>query len=241
MWDDLKAGIKPAMVIAAMYLRGSEVNRMNRESLKAFLEEVKKDFPKWLYPACKATQHGSCYGMGTTTMSNNILLQSWKQTGQPIHVSPSDCGKLQNLFMNHRYVGVKLWQESVARQLIRTSTLTCASGHTRTFFGRRRDNATLQSAYSQEPQANTTYATNLALRNLWYDAENRDANDFLIVEPLHQVHDAIVGQFPLEKLDWAVEKIKSWFQNEIEIAGQKLVIPFEGHYGPSWGEMEKNI
>ena len=59
----------------------------------------------------------------------------------------------------------------------------------------------------------------------------------LIIEPLHQVHDALLGQFPKEHTSWAVSKIKSYFDNPIRIAGIELTIPYEGAYGESWGEL----
>jgi DNA polymerase I-like protein with 3'-5' exonuclease and polymerase domains len=148
---------------------------------------------------------------------------------------------IQKLYMEHRYTGISKWQERVKSTLLKTGQIEAASGHTRTFFGRRNDNSTFQAAYSQEPQANTTYATNLALYNLWNDPENRDSKGHLIIEPLHQVHDALVGQFDESLASWAVAKIRSYFSNTITIANQSLIIPFEGAYGPSWGEHPHKI
>jgi hypothetical protein len=59
------------------------------------------------------------------------------------------------------------------------------------------------------------------------------------VEPLHQVHDALLGQFLKTDTEWAKGKIRSWFDNTLIIANQPIKIPFEGHYGPSWGEQGK--
>jgi DNA polymerase I-like protein with 3'-5' exonuclease and polymerase domains len=63
-------------------------------------------------------------------------------------------------------------------------------------------------------------------------------NTKLRIEPLHQVHDALVGQFKISETSWAIPKIKSYFNNELNIAGQKIIIPFEGGYGKSWGELK---
>lgn len=241
MWDDYEAGIKPALVIAAMYLHGKDVTRLSRDKLRVLCEEVKHTAPEWLYPACKAVQHGSNYGMGTITMSKNILLQSWKKAGKPIYVSSTDCGKLQNLYLNYRYTGIQAWQRRVKEQIEKRGTLTSCSGHTRTFFGRLSDNATHQTALSQEPQAVTTYVTNLALRNLWYDENNRRADDSLIIEPLHQVHDALVGQFPTELLAESKARIIHYFSNPITVAGLTFTIPFEGKCGDSWGNLNDTI
>jgi hypothetical protein len=123
--------------------------------------------------------------------------------------------------------------------------LTAASGQVRQFFGRPDD--VLTKAVAFEPQANTTYATNLAAYRLWNDLDNRilsnsmgcKENIRLRIEPLHQVHDALIGQFPQADTAWAVGKIKSYFNNPLTIAGQQITIPFEGNYGSSWGNLDK--
>jgi uracil-DNA glycosylase len=228
MWDDYLAGIKPALVIAALYLEGVSLSRLPRSELKDALNRLKPKMPKWLYPAAKAVQHGSNYDMKPNTMSLNILKQSWKKANDPIYVSPKDCQKLQTLYLGHRYSGVAKWQEYVKNTLERTGKLKCASGHTRIFFDRLKDQATFRTALSQEPQHVTTYVTNLALKRLWEDP---------IIQPLHTIHDALAGQYPSHLRSWALPKLRSYFDNEISIANQKLTIPFEGSYGPSWGEL----
>lgn len=125
-------------------------------------------------------------------------------------------------------------------------------------------NETLKQFLAHEPQDNTTWTTNLAMLKLWDDPDNRVLRWYpyglqtvggeflpfggpapkdkiwlpgsLIIEPLHQVHDALCGQWPQFCRDWARRKVRSWFDNEIEIAGIKLKIPFDGGWGPSWGK-----
>jgi hypothetical protein len=120
-------------------------------------------------------------------------------------------------------------------------TLVAASGHIRKFFNREKDR--LGEALAHEPQANTTYATNTAARNLWYDPDNRyciEGRTSLRVKPMHQVHDELLLQWRVEDTPWAVGKIKQWFANPLRIAGQDIVIPFEGSYGTNWAMDEKS-
>ena len=117
----------------------------------------------------------------------------------------------------------------------------CASGHVRPFLGRLTDQTTINAAWSHEPQANTTYATNRAMLNLWTDPENRRPDGTLIIEPLHQVHDELDVQWPQEVREWARAKMKSYFANDLTIAHQQIRIPFEGKFGPSWGECKTPI
>jgi hypothetical protein len=63
----------------------------------------------------------------------------------------------------------------------------------------------------------------------------------LRVQPLHQVHDALIGQFRKEDVTWAIGKIRQWFNNPITIAGQQITIPFEGVYGTSWGCLKEGV
>ena len=145
------------------------------------------------------------------------------------------CTALQELYFA-RYRGVKAWQKKVEEQIKTRGCLPSASGHIRTFFGRRNNSETFRQAYAQEPQHNTTYATNRAILNLWEDSDNRNPDGSLIIEPHHQVHDALNGSFPVSKTEWAIPRIRSYFNFTIPIAGQSIRIPFEGEYGENWGD-----
>jgi uracil-DNA glycosylase len=251
MWDDYLAGLKPAKIIAAMYEFGAQVNSWPRERIKEYCDKVDQD--GWLYFACKRVQHGTNYFLGKQTMSDQILKDSYKLLGEAILVEPVMCAKLGDLYLQ-RYPGVKLWHERMRQQLKSKGFLLSASGHKRTFFGRKDGegaNETLRQMAADEPQNNTTYATNLALHKLWSDPENRYGEEVTVsrgsvtqkrerislrIQPLHQVHDALIGQFRKDETAWACNKIRGYFNNKLVIAGQEIVIPFEGAYGPSWGE-----
>lgn len=245
MWDDYSAGLKPARIIALMYEHGAAATQCSREELKIRCANI--DDNSWLYFAAKRIQHASNYGVQEKTVSKQIMVDSYKITGTAVHVDPPTCGALQRLYFV-RYPGIFQWHEWARREVEAGRNLTSASGHTRTFFGRRKswdtkrrcvaaDHETWKEFLADEPQENTTYVTNLALRNLWYDPTNRLPDSRLRVEPLHTVHDALIGQFKIQDTDWAVQKIRSWFNNEINVAGTKITIPFDGAYGRSWGEL----
>lgn len=245
MWDDYQNGLKPAKIIALMYEHGSQATICSRDELKERCRSVDQD--GWLYFSCKAIQHGSNYGMQEKTVSTTILKNSYKFFGTPIFVEPNVCASLQRLYFV-RYPGLYQWHEWAKRQVLDGHNLKGASGHTRIFFGRRKsydpkhktvcaDHDTWKEFLADEPQENTGYANNLALHRLWHDPENRIDGKKLIVEPLHTVHDAVLGQFPKSQTEFALRKIRSWYQNPIQIANSILTIPFEGAYGPSWGEL----
>lgn len=240
MLDDYNYGIKPAQIIALMYLEGADVAKMSRAEIKDACKIVKQPQNDWLYFTSKRVQHGSNYLLGLATMLDVIVKDSYKLLGNPITITRDTCKRLQQLYFM-RYYGVKIWHTRIEQQIKQHGFLTCASGHTRQFFGRRSDNKTLRDALAQEPQNNTTYVTNKAAINLWEDPDNRRHDNSLIIQPLHQVHDALIGQFPKHQTDWAVKKLTSYFNIPITIAGTTLTIPFEGAYGPNWKDQPYEI
>ena len=213
-------GIKPAKILAVLYNKG-----YLPVDVKAACKEIDSD--GWLYFACKRIMHGSNYGMGERTISEQILKDSYKLYGEPITVAPATCKHLQELYFK-LYPGVRRWHKVVSEQIRKHGYIVAASGHKRTFFGRRDDLATLKEALAFEPQANTTYVTNLALLRL---------SKRLII--LHQVHDAVIGEF--DDPTWAVPFIVECFNNPIKVAGIQITIPFEGAYGTSWGNLSTPI
>lgn len=241
--DDYLAGIKPAKVLCYLLRHGANsLAGRSRGEIKDLTKEVTSD--DWDYFACKCGQHGSCYLMGPQALADLIFMLSEGK----ISMSVKDSKDLQQLFF-FRY-RVKLWHEWMERKLKTDPSITTINGYKRKFYGRPKE--ILGQALAHEPQAITTYATNLAMYRLWRDPDNRTIRHHnnlagtnalgrttLRIEPLHQVHDALVGQFRIEDTAWATNKIKSYFANPLIIAGQKLTIPFEGSYGTSWGKLDK--
>lgn len=275
MLDDYLYGLKPAKLIAGLHCFGGDFNGLDRDSLVYWSSKrpfgyISEAVGTGIYDCCKVVQHGSNYLMGIPTMQTNVMKKSFKESGTPIYMEHRDANALQSAYFT-RYSGVKLWHTWAEAVLVSKGTLTSASGHTRVFFGRRfgKDiHDTLKEFLSDEPQQNTTFATNLAMLKLWEDKENRvvhvDKKHFtlttaagithywsgslesfrrmipgtLLIEPLHQVHDALCGQFPKFLKDWAIQRIKSYFDNALTIAGREITIPFEMGIGPSWGELK---
>jgi DNA polymerase I-like protein with 3'-5' exonuclease and polymerase domains len=247
MLDDYLAGMKPAKIIALLYYFGPVINTLSRSDLKWLHDNVfpvvQKIVGKWLYMGCKRVQHGSNYLMGIPTMQLNVLRDSYKESGTPIYLAYGDAKTLQDLYFI-RYHGVKAWHAWAEATIIAKGILTAASGQVRVFFGGRsgqRLHDTLKEFLAHEPQANTTWATNMAMLNLWNDPENRRSNGSLVIEPLHQIHDALCGQWPQYRRDWAKEKIRAYFNNELIIAGIKIKIPFDGGWGQNWKETTNKI
>jgi uracil-DNA glycosylase family 4 len=257
MFDDYLAGIKPYARIALKVEGRPEADWKDRRELAAFLSTYKlRPIPKL---TAKKVQHGGAYLEGGLTISRNIL----KDSEGKVYWSPTECDKLKNWYTREKYWGIPKWHDFIGRRIRERPVLTAASGQVRQFFGRPDD--ILTKAVAFEPQANTTYAINFAAWRLWSDNENRSNKSFysgdmdrrlqthrlleampdgrpplyLKVQPLHQVHDALIGQFRKEDTTWAVAKIKEWFNNQLTIANQQITISFDGEYGPSWGNLNE--
>lgn len=244
---DYRAGIKPAKVIALLYMQHTgqlsvttaKINTLTRAQIKDLIATT--TIPEWLYFTAKRAQHATNYGVKKRTMSIQILRDSYKLTGTPIIVPEATCLLFQQLYLS-RYTGVIHWQNATKRQLEDFGYLECASGQVRHFLGRRTDDATLKEALAHEPQANTTYATNQAMLAVWEDPENLlppDSPRVFRYELLHHVHDALLAQFHPSDLEWVRAKTKQWFTKPITIAGIPITIPFAGGYGLSWGGCEE--
>ena len=274
MWNDYSNGLKPAKIIALAY-SGVPVSGLTREGLAAICKHESQkggicDQDNWLYFACKRVQHATNYGVKAKTGVDQIMSDSYKMSGTPIYLTESTFEELQRFYFV-RYPGLYQWHNACRNAVFDGKDLTSASGHTRKFFGKRKswnarahaleaDHDTWKEYLADEPQENTTYATNLALSKLWSDPENRisgvrnlpnvlqvglfpyssdriNQNCALRIEPLHQVHDALIGQFKITDTLWACAKLRTYFTNPLTIANTILTIPFEGAYGPSWGEL----
>jgi hypothetical protein len=233
MLDDLRYGIKPASRICYMLRHGNgSLIRKPRDEVKELLKEVKKS--DWDYFACKVGIWGICYLMGVDLLAEEIMEES---QGKMVMSRKEVEEFRQAVYSGYN---VKLWHTAMQSRLSKSPYLTVPSGHKRRFFARKAD--ILGQALAHEPQANTTYATNLAAWKLWRDSENRirkdDGTTSLRIEPFHQVHDALIGQFHISDTTWAINKIKTYFDNTFIIAGIPICIPFEGNFGKNWAQLD---
>lgn len=231
MLEDLQFGLKPAALLCYAIRNGvNSISGKSRLDLKVMLKEIKKD--DFLYFACKQTCWGMCYLMGNRKAAQQVFNVSEGS----VTISESEVELIRQILF--RRYNIQLWHQATERRLFDQPyppRLLSPSGHIRIFFGRRQE--ILGQALAHEPQSITTYATNLAVYKCWTDPENRfveNSKTKLKVEPLHQIHDEFLSQCRIKDIDWALKKVKTWFDNPIIIAGVKITIPFSGSYGTDW-------
>jgi hypothetical protein len=243
--EDLKAGIRIPSFLTLM-LEGFPSDCMDRVKIKEACSSLKKD---WRDFAAKVAQHGFSYQMNPKTARQNVVERSYKALGEPIDPGLPLMEKLQKCFLS-RYWGLPGWWNWVGREVLRSGTLTAASGQTREFLSRRPsngklDHSTLKEAIAFEPQAVTTWQTNRALHQIWHDTENWPSGvvsqGVPIVTVLLHTHDELSGSLPTTYKDWARPRLKEWGNNPITIGGTTIVIPAAGGFGPSWGECHEPL
>lgn len=253
MLNDLKHKVKPSKLLLRMLEEieagrdPSTIARMDSIAAKAECDKIV--VPEgtlddgrpadWKYTCMKRVQHGTNYLGQSETIAGTIF----KDSDGLIDVPPSVIERYQRLYLL-RY-NIELRKRYIHDQLAKSGCLVTAAGVTRKFFGIRNprmiDDDIIRQAMASEPQTNTTYCTNLALKRLWDDPANRRKSGALFIEPLLQIHDALAGQFPARLRDFARERIKSYFDNPITIHGVTLTIPVDIKVGRSWGDCKTAI
>lgn len=256
MLDDLRDNVKPAQVVAYIMRHGVDhylKYAKDREALKSELKEVKKE--DWDYFCSKGLIWGFAYLLGIQKASEMIFIQSEGK----INLNKKEAQSVKDAcFVRYDFNKWHKWMTHHLTTQRYPATLPASNGFTRKFFGRNslKRCEILGEALAHLPQVYTTYATVKAAARLWNDPDNRTRSSSLEqsnnktetstytrlrVEPLHQVHDELVVQFKIEDTQWAIGKIKSYFNNEILIAGQKIIIPFSGNYGTAWSMCDKHL
>lgn len=232
MLDDNLARLKPAKILACIYEQGPDINKLDRSQLKTECKKV--DGEGWLYFACKRVLHGSNYGMGKITMANQILTDSYKLLGKPVHLDGATCERIQKQAFFVRYPGVLRWHQWMTRELTEKGILIACNGFQRKFYGRKTENSTLKEALAHMPQVLTTYGITSTLLKLWNSETNRNEDGSFKVEALLCVHDSLVLHWHKQHLEYAQANIKTWFKQEMNINNVAFHIPVNGTAGPNW-------
>ncbi len=233
MLDDLLFGVKPAQVCAYILYKSADAYyrvAKDRPALHHEVQCITKEM--WQYFVSKIGIWGYFYTMGPRALATNVFVQSEGEH----NLSEKQAREFQNC-IGLRYNARKL-QDYFQNEITKRPypfKLPCPNGMTRRFFGRKKE--ILGEVLAHVPQVVTTHATLLAASNLWNDPDNRILVDGRVkfkVEPIHQVHDELVMQWKIEDTEFAKTKIKSWFNNTMTVANQKIMIPFDGAYGTAW-------
>ena len=212
--------------IASHRVADSVVAKAMRESSKAWPRTMS------LRQCGKKSNHGLNYDEGPNgfAMINEIDQAEAKRIVAMYH---------------HIYPGIRIWYESVKRQLQKDRILTNCFGRSVRFLGAWGDNL-WKSAYSMLPQSTVVDSLNMGMQNLYDDKEVSGVTG-ANADILAQVHDSILMQIPIsflkvrENFEWFREKIRDETSPEMCYNGRTFKIASDFKFGMNWGEYgEKN-
>lgn len=234
MFNDLRAGLKPAQILSLATIVGEHVISWDASQLVPLLKLhkpfLKTKEGKQIYDTDKAVSHGTNYMMQAPTMHMTIFKRSLAE----LYVPVKECEKKRLLYLK-RYPGLQRLYNHIPTLINSNGYLDCPSGMRRVFFGRN-DNHRTRVGLALIPQNNTAFATNRALHNLFYHPYNRRADGVsLVVCPINQVHDEADLAFHESELSLVQSIFTRATDFSSEVWGCEFKIPFDANYGPNWG------
>ena len=120
------------------------------------------------------------------------------------------------------------WHKETIRRLQETGQLTHLFGRRRCFFGRLDDQNVINAAIAYCPQGMTGEEINHGVLRLFHHPE---------IQLLIQVHDSILFQVPVNRVNELVPEALELLKVEIELkGGRPFHVPLEAETGFNWGK-----
>jgi DNA polymerase-1 len=178
----------------------------------------------------KKVNHASAYRMGPFRGAE-VVNEEADETN--ITITPAQMKTAQNLWRG-KYFGIRGWWDGIDYQLENTRTLTTPYGRVRQFFGFMSDSLK-KEATATVPQSTSVDYINRGMLRVY---DELDAKGAYGLQLLHQNHDSIVVQYPIQYRDEVIpEIIERLTRESVRINGHDVIIPVEGSYGPNWKEL----
>jgi cation transport regulator ChaB len=234
MQEDIAAGLKPQQPVALEVTQLGCTRGKSREQLK----EMAKSLGGWQYFASKCLIWGYSYGLGPDKGAELVFVESEGK----VNLNRKQINTIFSVIEN-RYHSQKL-KDWMARHMSSQSypaKLVAPNGFTRKFFERNwgQKPECLRSALAHLPQVVTTHVIEMAMHSLYNDPDNRRVDGSLRVEVLHSVHDELVMQWRIEDTDFTKAKVPVWFHVPLLVAGQKVLLGYDGSYSYNWAQEPK--
>jgi DNA polymerase I-like protein with 3'-5' exonuclease and polymerase domains len=152
-----------------------------------------------------------------------------KHLGIPVDVAETFGRKWFEAFPQLRH-----WQQRTVQEVQTHGYLTTPLGRRRHFLGRLRDDSTLREAVAFRPQSTIADLLNMGLLDLWRKGPR------IGLQPLKQVHDAVVGQYPVGQRDAAQALVRECLERPIDVYGKSMIVPCDFAWGYNWGPQTKD-
>jgi len=129
----------------------------------------------------------------------------------------------------HAFPELQDYHRFISRELQLSGQISTPLGTTRTFFGRRNDDATLREAIAHVPQHMVGVLLNLALWRVWHHLGKE-------VDILAQVHDAILIQYHEERETELISRVLPLMVTPLQHGGRTMFIPSDVAVGWNWSK-----
>ena len=155
----------------------------------------------------------------------------------------AEAKRIVNLY-HEIYPGIRIWYESVKRQLQKDRTLTNCFGRAVRFLGAW-DDKLWKSAYSMLPQSTVVDSLNGGMESI-YEDKSICGTEGLNGDVLAQVHDSVLMQFPISKLldrtvfENLISRISDLTSPDITYSNRTFKIASDYKFGINWGEYNKD-
>lgn len=155
-------------------------------------------------------------------------------------------GKRAHNMYHNSYPGIRVWHNSVQRQLQKDRTLMNCFGRRYRFMGNW-DIDLFKAAYSFIPQSTVVDSLNIGMVKTYDDVELTGSDtDHANIDVLAQVHDSILMQIPIEVLQDAQRfeaiqsRIYDYVSPELSYNGRTFKIATDSKFGFNWGGHSKS-
>ena len=204
---------------------------------------------------CKRAGHGTNYGMTAHALAKHLKikvshatrfqllyyggvvplesLKRWhKQDREGGFQELIDTGEIIGKLVKIKgaFPGIRAWHSEVSGELKQTGCLVTPLGRRRQFWDRLNDNSTLRQAIAYVPQSTIGDLLNLGLYKVWQNVKD--------IEILGQVHDAILGQCPIDRVDELMPRVLEQMNNPLDVKGRQMIIPSSVEVGHTWKDMK---
>lgn len=142
------------------------------------------------------------------------------------------------------YPGIRIWYESIKRQLNKDRILTNCFGRSVRFLDAWGDSL-WKSAYSAIPQSTVVDSLNQGMEAI-YEDRLICGTEGMNGDVLAQVHDSVLMQIPIialrnkQTFDWFIERCKDLTSPEINYSGRTFKIATDFKFGINWGEFNED-
>jgi DNA polymerase I-like protein with 3'-5' exonuclease and polymerase domains len=158
-------------------------------------------------------------------------------------IDQAEAKRIVNLY-HEIYPGIRIWYESIKRQLQKDRILTNCFGRSVRFLGGW-DDKLFKSAYSALPQSTVVDSLNEGMERLYEDTFVCGSAG-LNGDTLAQVHDSVLMQFPISKLtnretfNKLIHTITDYTSPDITYSNRTFKIASDYKFGLNWGEFNKD-